>query len=137
MISLCATLRLESRSKLLNAANNATISAIHGYEGSKKQFCDQQSNKAFIEAIIPGGAVLLGGDYRPTAVVGATAEVAVDRAVDAAAGSSWFLYKFGSLTGVPMTTTAKFLKGFGYVTSAISLYDAVKAMQKEYKACME
>ncbi len=83
------------------AANTATISAIHGYEDSKKQFCDQQWNKAFIEAIIPGSAVLLVGGYRPTAVVGATAEVAVDRAVDAAV-SSWFLYKVRSLTGGPI-----------------------------------
>jgi hypothetical protein len=120
-----------------SAANNATISAIHGYEGSKKQFCDQQSNKAFIEEILPGGSVLLGRDYRPSAVLGATAEIGVDRALDWGAKTTAVLSTVRSWTGLPMSVASKILTGTGYLLTARTLYKAVAAMQREYKACME
>ena len=104
--------------------------------GAKKAFCADQSNKAAVEEILPYGHVLLG-DYRPTVVVSATAEVAVDRAAEAAAGSSAFLYWFRSHFGVPMTATAKYLKWFGWASTAYTGYSGMKAMQNEYKACME
>jgi hypothetical protein len=122
------------------AANNgvtASISAVKGYEGSKKQYCDQQSNKAFIESILPGGHVLFGGDYRPSTVGGAAAGVAVDRAIDIGAKTTSFLYGVRSLTGIPMSVTSKLLSGASLLLTAKSVNDAVNAMQKEYRACME
>ena len=49
------------------APNNVNISANNSYQGSKKQLCDHQANMAFVESILPGGSVLLGGDYSPSA----------------------------------------------------------------------
>jgi hypothetical protein len=116
------------------AANTGTISAT---TGQKQAYCSDQANKAFIEEVLPGGHVLLGGDYRPITVVGSTAEVVRDHVISTAATSTSFLYTIRSWTGVPMSVTSKFLTGVGYLFTARTLYNATKAMQREYKACME
>ncbi len=118
------------------AANTGTISAIHGYEGSKKQFCDQQSNMAALNALLPGLANAIQGDYRAIAAT-TTSEVAQDVALDTAAKNTSLLLTVRSWTGLPMSVTSKILRGVGYVGTAVNLYDAMKAMQKEYAACMQ
>lgn len=115
----------------------ATITAIHGYEGSKKQFCDQQANKAFLEALLPGGSVIVGRNYRPTAVVPAVAAVAGDRALDWGSKKTAVLRYVRSKWRVPMSVTSKFLKVVGWTGTVYSLHDAIQAAQKEFKACME
>jgi hypothetical protein len=118
------------------AANNvptATISATTGY---KEQYCKDQSNKAALEDILPYGHLILGGDYRPSAVAGGTVEVASHVGPEIAAGSGlawWIRSKFG----VPMSITSKFLKGMGYAALAYTGYSALTTAQREYKACME
>ena len=64
-----------------------------------------QSGMAFLEAILPYGHVLLGGDYRPSAIaVGAAVDYkeAAEKVVDWAGENSWFLSKLRSMTGIPM-----------------------------------
>jgi RHS repeat-associated protein len=118
-------------------ANTGTISATHGYEGSKKQLCDQQSNKAFVEEILPGGSVLLGGNYRPTNVMKETAKEGGEVLVDLGAESNTFMRLLKSKWGVPASLTSRVLTTVGYVFTAIDVLKATKAMQKEYKQCME
>jgi hypothetical protein len=119
-----------------------TIGPNRNYEGSKKQLCDQTSNKAFWVDILPGGATLLGGDYSPATVGEAGAGMAAGQAIDYVAGSpkalrgirSWT----GSLTGVsvPMTLTSKVLTYFGYAMTLYSGYHALNAGKDAYQACM-
>jgi RHS repeat-associated protein len=107
-----------------------------GPAGGKKAYCDHQSNMAAMEAILPGGSVFLGGDYSPTAVGEEAGQEALAEALDAGAKSTSFLLAVRSWTGLPMSVTSKVLTGFGYAMTAINLYSAMTAMQKEYAACI-
>jgi hypothetical protein len=119
------------------ARTTAILSANNEYQGSKKQLWDHQSNMAFTESILPGGSVLIGGDYRPSAVISATADVGLDRALDFLAGITAVLQKVRSATGIPMSVASKAVTRLGTALNALSLYNAVKAMQNEYQACMD
>jgi len=119
-----------------------TIGPNRNYEGSKKQLCDQTSDKAFWEDILPFGSTLLGGDYRPGTIVVAGAGVAAGQALDYVAESPSILRNIRSFTGswtgvsAPMTVTSKFLTFFGYATAAYSGYHALDAAKQAYQACM-
>lgn len=89
------------------------------------------------ESTLPGGSVLIGGDYKPSAVISATAHVGLDRALDFLAGSTAVLQKVRSATGIPMSVASKAVTRLGTVLNALSLYNAVKTMQNEYQACMD
>jgi hypothetical protein len=67
----------------------------------------------------------------------AAGEEGFDLALDAGAKSTAFLATVRSWTGIPMSVTSKLLSGVGYALTAVNLYSAMKAMQKEYAACME
>jgi hypothetical protein len=99
-----------------------TITA--GDPNAKHDYCTHQSKMAGLEAILPGGSVLLGGDYTPTAVDAEVGKEALSEAVDAGSKSTGFLSMFRSLTGIPMSVTSKVLTGVGYVMTARDLYEA-------------
>lgn len=92
---------------------------------------------AALEAILPGGSVLLGGDYSSTAVGEEAGQEVLSKALDAGAKSTGFLSMVRSWTGMPMSVTSKVLAGLGYTLTAIDLYKGMKAMQREYAACMK
>jgi hypothetical protein len=120
------------------AANNGVTAAIRaGDPNAKKKYCAHQSNMAALEAILPGGSVLLGGDYSPTAVGEEAGQEALREALDAGAKSTGFLSMVRSWTGIPMSVTSKVLTGLGYAITAFDLYSGMKAMQKEYAACVQ
>jgi len=119
------------------AANNgvtATISA--GPPDAKKNYCLHQSNMAGLEAVLPGGNVLMGNDYSPSAVLGSTAEIASHVGPEVAAGSYGLLYTIRSYTGIPMSIAKGFFEVVGYAAVAVTGYSALSASQKEYQACM-
>jgi len=118
-----------------NYGVTATIRA--GDPNAKKNYCAHQSNMAAIEVILPGGSVLLGGDYSPTAVGGEAGEEAISQALDAGAKSTGFLSMVRSWTGIPMSVTSKVLTGLGYTLTAYDLYKGMKAMQREFAACIK
>jgi RHS repeat-associated protein len=119
-----------------------TIGPNPNYEGSKKQLCDQKSNRALLVDILPFGSTLLGGDYSPATVGEAGAGMVAGQAIDYVAGSPKALRSIRSLTGsltgvrVPMTLTARFLSYLGYATTLYSGYHALNASKDVYQACM-
>jgi hypothetical protein len=120
-----------------------TIGPNHNYEGSKKQFCDKKSDKAFWVDILPFGDTLLGGDYSPGTVGAAGAAFAADKVREYAAGSPKTLLRIRTWTGVvsdtagvPMTVTSKFLTGLGWAITVYSVYHAHEAANQSYQACM-
>ncbi|MGA6980346.1 MAG: RHS repeat-associated core domain-containing protein, partial [Candidatus Sulfotelmatobacter sp.] len=119
------------------AANNGNIGTISaGDPNAKKNFCSHQANLAAAEAVLPGLANAIQGDFRPIAA-SATSEVVQDYAMDAAANSTSFLLTVRSWTGIPMSVTSKALSIVGYVGTAYTAYSALKAAQTEYAACMQ
>jgi hypothetical protein len=120
--------------------SHATIGPNSSYVGSKQQLCQEQSAMAGAETIIPYGHVAVQAvvqrDYSPSLLRDAGQDYAKDRALELI-GSSSFLCKVRSWTGIPMAKAAKFAKLFGYVSTAITVYDTYKALRDEYKACME
>jgi RHS repeat-associated protein len=112
----------------------ATIKA--GPPNAKQDFCQHQANLAAAEAVLPGLANAIQGDYRPIAA-SATSEAVQDYALDAAASSTSFLATVRSWTGIPMSVTSKALSIVGYVGTAYTAYSALKAAQGEYAACMQ
>jgi hypothetical protein len=119
------------------AANNgvtATISA--GPPDAKKNYCLHQSNMAGLEAVLPGGHVLLGNDYSPSAVLGSVAEVSSHIGPEVLAGSTALKYSIRSSTGIPMSVAENIFKGLGYFALAVTGYSALSASQHEYQACM-
>jgi hypothetical protein len=113
-----------------------TIGPNTNYEGSKKQLCDQKSDKAFWADILPFGSTLLGGDSTPSTVVPAAVGMAAGKAVDHVAGSPTALRYIRALTGMPMTLTSKILTAAGWVTTAYSGYHALEAAKEAYQACV-
>ena len=103
--------------------------------GAKEQYCKERSNFAAAEEVLPGLGKAIYGDYRE---VGAsvTKEAAVSVALKTASKTS-ILFTIRSWTGVPMSVTAKALSWAGYLFAAGTSYSAMKAAQREYKACME
>ncbi len=118
------------------ASNVVTATFRTGEPGQKKAFCDSQSNKAFVNALLPGFSNAIQGNYKPI-VATATSEITQEWALDAASKSTPFLLTVRSWMGIPMSITSKVLSGIGYVGIAVNLYDATKAMQTEYAACMQ
>jgi hypothetical protein len=85
---------------------------------------------------LPGGSVLMGGDYSPSAVLEAPAHAGAEYALDTAANSTAFLSTMRSWLGIPMTQTATWLTRGSYMLWAVQGYRALTASQKEYAACM-
>lgn len=104
-----------------NAPNNGTISANTGYQGSKQQLCDHQSNMAFMESILPGSVDAIGGNPNFSTLNSAATAVVTDRAIDTAGNSTSFLSTVESWTGMPMSVASGILKGFGYFSTASRL----------------
>ena len=114
------------------ATGAATIRA--GDRNFKKEFCDQQSNLAAADAVLPGLGHALNGDYRPVAATAAS--TAATEAATTAASTYSMLYTIRSLTGIPMSVTSKLITGFGVVGGVVTGYNAYKAMHDTYQACM-
>jgi len=119
------------------ARGGDTVSAVHGYEGSKKQYCDEQGYKAALEDVIPYGHLLIGGDFRPTTINSSTAEVMSHVGPEVASGSYALRYAIRSRTGVPMQITKGAIKWAGRFAIAYTAYSAWDAMMTEYNACMQ
>lgn len=134
---VCPPVNLPTPPSFGPALNPATGVIRAGDPNAKKNYCKHQSNMAALEALLPGGSVFLGGDYSPTAVVGEAGQEALGEALDAGAKSASFLSMVRSWTGIPMSVTSKFLTFAGYAKTAVDLYGAMTAMQKEYAACMQ
>jgi hypothetical protein len=88
---------------------------------------------AALEALLPG---VTRGNYVPT-INHASVEIGAHLALDAAAGSTALKYAIRSNTGIAMSTTSKIFGGITVLLMVYSGYEAVKAAQEEYKACME
>jgi hypothetical protein len=108
----------------------------HNYEGSKKQLCDQESDKAGWEDFLPFGSTLLGGDYRPNTTSVGVGLIVADQARDYVANSPQALRAVRSSTGVPMMATSRFLTYLGWAITAYNVYHALDTVQKTYLACM-
>jgi RHS repeat-associated protein len=117
-------------------AQTPTIGPNHNYEGSKKQLCDNKSNKAMLADVLPFGSTLLGGDYSPGEVGTSVAKEAFDYGRDAAIASPMALKAWRSLTGMPMTMTSKVLSGLGLAATAYSAYHAAETGKNTYQACI-
>ncbi len=92
---------------------------------------------AALKAVIPGGEVLMGHNYRPAAVLVAAAEVGEHVGSHMAEGSTASKFALRLRTGVPMTLTSKLLTALTALSLAKISYDAMSEARKEYKACME
>ena len=111
---------------------------ISNVPGGKQAFCRSQSNAAALEGILPGGgSLLLGHDYRPTAVVAAAAAIAEHLDPEMAGESTALKFAIRSRTGLPMDLASKFLEAWTYLSIALMAHDGISEARKEYKACME
>jgi RHS repeat-associated protein len=117
-------------------ANTITATISAGDPNWKKNYCSHQADMAALEAILPYGHLVLGNDYRPSAVLGGTAEIASHVGPELAAGSKALQYSIRSSTGLPMSISQAIFEGVGYAALAYTAYSALKAAQVEMKACM-
>ena len=114
----------------LLGGSNAKIGP--GPADTKMKYCSHQSDLAAVEDLLPG---ITRGNYVST-VSKISAETGAHLALEGAAASSVFKRAIRTRIGVPMSTTSKIL---GRVTVALFLYsgyEALKAAQDEYQACM-
>jgi RHS repeat-associated protein len=119
------------------ATNNITGTIRAGDPNWKKNYCSHQADMAGLESALPGGSVLLGGDYSPSAVGEDATHVGVEIALEKGAESSGFLFWVRSMFGAPMTGTARWLARGSYAVWGYQAYKGMRAVQKEYAACME
>jgi hypothetical protein len=114
----------------LLGGNNAKIGP--GPPETKKIHCSHQSDVAALEDLLPG---ITHGDYVSTASkVGR--ETGAHLALEGPAASSLLKRAIRARTGIAMSTTSKVL---GKITIGLLLvtgYEALKAAQDEYQACM-
>jgi hypothetical protein len=88
---------------------------------------------AALDALLPGST---HGNYVPT-INHTSMEIGAHLALDAAAGSTALKYAIRSNTGVAMSTSSKIFGGITGLLMVYSGYEALKAAQEEYKACVE
>jgi hypothetical protein len=96
------------------------------------KYCSDQADLAALEELLPG---ITRGQYLSTA-----AQIAADTgahlALEGAAASSVFKRAIRTRTGIAMSTTAKWLGRGTTFLLALSGYEALRAAQNEYQACM-
>ncbi len=113
---------------LANIKLPITTATIGNVPGGKEQYCGTRANQAAKNAVLPGLSTPTGRKN--------TAELAIHYGAEVAEGSTAFKLALRSYTGVAMSTTGKVITGLGAASIAYSSYEALKAAQEEYKACM-
>src|SRR5947209_20432127 len=104
-----------------------------GDPNAKKNYCGHQADLAALEELLPG---ITRGDYVSTASkVGR--ETGAHLALEGAAASSVVKRGIRARFGVPMSITSKILGRVSTALLVYSGYEALRAAQEEYKACMD
>jgi RHS repeat-associated protein len=116
----------------------ATISATTGY---KEAHCHQVANAAFLTNIVPGGNLVAAALYKDSLtsseILSLTQNELLEKGVEVAGASTGFKYFVRSVTGVPMSVTAKFA---GWLGIGLTVKDAVQSVNKSiqaYQECMQ
>lgn len=112
-------------SDVIDRPITATIGNV---PNGKEQYCQARADQAAQNAVLPGLSTPTGRKN--------TAELAMHYGAEVAEGSTAFKLAVRSYTGVAMSTTGKLITGLGAASVAYSSYEALKAAQEEYKACM-
>jgi len=105
-----------------------TTATISNVPNGKEQYCQSRADDAAKNAVLPGLSTRTG--------VKNSAELAMHYGAEVAEGSTALKLAVRSYTGVAMSTTGKLLTGLGAASIAYSSYEALKAAQEEYKACV-
>lgn len=105
-----------------------TTATISNVPNGKEEYCQARSNDAAKEAVLPGLTTPQG---RKNA-----AKVAAHYGVAVAAGSYGLRYAVRKATRIPMSITQGVLEGLGDLALVYTGYEALRAAQEEYKACM-
>ena len=113
-----------------------------GPPGAKEAFCQSQADNAALAKIIPGGDILFQHQFTPDAAAAAGIDVATDVGLDIAKDAaktsilSWLKDSAG-ISGQTVGRIATALKVAGYVGSAYTAYQGLKAGQAEYTYCIK
>ena len=114
---------------------------IEATQGVKEAHCHQVANAAFLTNILPGGnfvaAALYNDSLTSSEIVSLTQNELLEKGVEVAGASTGFKYFVRSVTGVPMSVTAKALGFVGAVLTAKDVIQSLNASIQAYQGCIQ
>jgi RHS repeat-associated protein len=114
---------------------------IEATQGVKEAQCHKVANAAFLTNILPGGNLVATALYKDSLtssdLISLTQNELLEKGVEVAGASTGFKYFVRSVTGVPMSVTAKFAGWLGIALTAKDVIQSVNASIQAYQGCMQ